>query len=70
MSNEEDGPAQTVTPSIHHRLMNELPPIIGYPLMAIDFFMRQIVILSGFLMAFAFGAVVVVRYGFGGDLFA
>ena len=70
MSHEEDGPVQTVAPSIHQRLMNELPPIIGYPLMAIDFLMRQIVILSGFLMAFTFGAVVVVRYGFGGDLFA
>ncbi|MEP3300132.1 MAG: TRAP transporter small permease subunit [Pseudoruegeria sp.] len=26
--------------------------------------------ISGFLMAFTFGAVVVIRYGFGGDLFA
>ncbi|MEP2782620.1 MAG: TRAP transporter small permease subunit [Pseudoruegeria sp.] len=37
---------------------------------AVAFVMRQIVTISGFLMAFTFGAVVVIRYGFGGDLFA
>jgi TRAP-type C4-dicarboxylate transport system permease small subunit len=34
------------------------------------FGMKAIVTISGFLMAFTFGAVVVIRYGFGGDLFA
>ncbi|WP_417526063.1 TRAP transporter small permease [Marinovum sp.] len=32
--------------------------------------MRVIVTVAGFIMAFTFGAVVVIRYGFGGDLFA
>ena len=37
---------------------------------AIACVMRVIVMVSGFLMAFTFGAVVVIRYGLGGDLFA
>lgn len=52
------------------RVTKELPPIIGLPMEAILVIMRGIVMFSGFLMAFTFGAVVVVRYGFGGDLFA
>jgi len=52
------------------KITDELPPIIGWPMKAIAFLMRQIVMASGFLMAFTFGAVVVIRYGFGGDLFA
>lgn len=52
------------------KITDELPPIIGYPMKGIAFLMRQIVMASGFLMAFTFGAVVVIRYGFGGDLFA
>ncbi|MEP1352426.1 MAG: TRAP transporter small permease subunit [Tateyamaria sp.] len=32
--------------------------------------MKAIVTFSGFLMALTFGLVVVIRYGFGGDLFA
>lgn len=52
------------------KVTDELPIIIGYPMKAIAFLMRLIVTISGFLMAFTFGAVVVIRYGFGGDLFA
>ncbi|WP_193747121.1 TRAP transporter small permease [Leisingera sp. ANG-M6] len=55
---------------IRNKITDELPAIIGYPMKAIAFLMRQIVMVSGFLMAFTFGAVVVIRYGFGGDLFA
>ncbi|WP_175392960.1 TRAP transporter small permease [Leisingera sp. JC1] len=55
---------------IRNKITDELPVIIGYPMKAIAFVMRQIVMVSGFLMAFTFGAVVVIRYGFGGDLFA
>lgn len=55
---------------IRNKITDELPAIIGYPMKAIAFVMRQIVMVSGFLMAFTFGAVVVIRYGFGGDLFA
>lgn len=53
-----------------YKITDELPVIIGYPMKAIAFVMRQIVMVAGFLMAFTFGAVVVIRYGFGGDLFA
>ena len=52
------------------RITDELPSIIGIPLKFVAFVMRIIVTLTGFIMAFTFGAVVVIRYGFGGDLFA
>ena len=52
------------------KITDELPPLIGYPMKLIALVMRIIVTFSGFLMAFTFGAVVVIRYGFGGDLFA
>lgn len=52
------------------KVSDELPPFIGYPMKVIAFVCRQIVMACGFLMAFTFGAVVVIRYGFGGDLFA
>lgn len=52
------------------KITDELPALIGYPMKAIAFAMRLIVMVSGFLMAFTFGAVVVIRYGLGGDLFA
>lgn len=49
---------------------DELPTVIGLPMKGVLYLMKAIVIFSGFLMAFTFGAVVVIRYGFGGDLFA
>ncbi len=52
------------------KVTDELPVVIGYPMKLIAFVCRQIVMACGFLMAFTFGAVVVIRYGFGGDLFA
>ena len=52
------------------KVSDEMPPIIGYPMKLIALVCRQIVMACGFLMAFTFGAVVVIRYGFGGDLFA
>lgn len=52
------------------KITDELPVVIGYPMKVVAFAMRQIVMACGFLMAFTFGAVVVIRYGFGGDLFA
>lgn len=52
------------------KVTDELPRFIGAPLSWISVAMKGIVMFSGFLMAFTFGAVVVVRYGFGGDLFA
>lgn len=52
------------------KITDELPPIIGMPMKFVALAMRVIVTLSGFIMAFTFGAVVVIRYGFGGDLFA
>ena len=52
------------------KVTDELPRFIGYPLKFVALAMRQIVMACGFLMAFTFGAVVVIRYGFGGDLFA
>lgn len=58
------------TPNRQFKITDELPIVIGYPMKAIAFVMRFIVMVSGFLMAFTFGAVVVIRYGFGGDLFA
>ena len=52
------------------KITDELPAFLGYPLKFVALVMRIIVTASGFLMAFTFGAVVVIRYGFGGDLFA
>ncbi len=52
------------------KITDELPKFIGMPMKLIALVMRVIVTFSGFLMAFTFGAVVVIRYGFGGDLFA
>lgn len=52
------------------RVTDELPAFIGLPMNWMLVVMKIIVIFSGFLMAFTFGAVVVIRYGFGGDLFA
>ncbi|WP_306116565.1 MULTISPECIES: TRAP transporter small permease [unclassified Roseovarius] len=52
------------------KITDELPPIIGYPMKLVALICRQLVMFCGFLMAFTFGAVVVIRYGFGGDLFA
>lgn len=52
------------------KITDELPRFIGAPMNWISIAMMGIVIFSGFLMAFTFGAVVVIRYGFGGDLFA
>lgn len=69
---EDERPTVTdeVQASHRHKITDELPPLFGYPMKLIALVMRQIVMLSGFLMAFTFGAVVVIRYGFGGDLFA
>ena len=58
------------TPNRQFKITDELPKVVGYPMKAIAYIMRLIVMVSGFLMAFTFGAVVVIRYGFGGDLFA
>ena len=52
------------------KITDELPRVIGVPMNWMLIAMKAIVIFSGFLMAFTFGAVVVIRYGFGGDLFA
>lgn len=51
-------------------ITDELPTIIGWPMKLIATLMRLIVVVAGFVMAFTFGAVVIIRYGFGGDLFA
>lgn len=52
------------------KITDELPAVIGKPMDWMLVAMKVIVTFSGFLMAFTFGAVVVIRYGFGGDLFA
>jgi TRAP-type C4-dicarboxylate transport system permease small subunit len=52
------------------QITDELPAIIGKPMSWIVLAMKGIVIFTGFLMAITFGLVVVIRYGFGGDLFA
>ena len=73
MSHSEGEPALVIESENHQtqqKITDELPPLIGYPLKGVAFVMRQIVMFCGFLMAFTFGAVVVIRYGFGGDLFA
>jgi TRAP-type transport system small permease protein len=51
-------------------ITDELPAVIGKPLNWVLVVMKVIVTFSGFLMAVTFGLVVVIRYGFGGDLFA
>ncbi len=51
-------------------ITDELPTVLGKPLSWIIVVMKGIVIFTGFLMAITFGLVVVIRYGFGGDLFA
>lgn len=48
----------------------ELPRMIGVPLDWISAGTKIIVSISGFLMTVTFGLVVIIRYGFGGDLFA
>ncbi|WP_420587434.1 TRAP transporter small permease [Ruegeria sp.] len=73
MSNDAHNPSVIPTDediAKPQKITDELPPIIGYPMKLIAFVMRQIVMFCGFLMAFTFGAVVVIRYGFNGDLFA
>ncbi|MCK5500167.1 MAG: TRAP transporter small permease, partial [Tritonibacter mobilis] len=52
------------------RITDELPRFIGAPMNWAMFLMKVLVVFSGAMMALTFGAVVVVRYGFGGDLFA
>lgn len=52
------------------QITDVIPKIVGAPLAGSLRIMRWIVILSGFLMSFTFFAVVIIRYGFGGDLFA
>lgn len=52
------------------RVTDELPRLIGIPLTWVLWLMKAIVIFSGGLMAVTFCLVVIVRYGFGGDLFA
>ena len=54
----------------HPKITDELPRIIGVPMNLMLIVMKFIVTVSGFLMALTFGLVVVIRYGFGGDLFA
>lgn len=73
MSNSNDEvPADVSDESGEHtiRVTDELPRFIGVPMNWMLVVMKIIVTFSGFLMAFTFGAVVVIRYGFGGDLFA
>ncbi|AHD02193.1 TRAP transporter small permease [Leisingera methylohalidivorans] len=52
------------------RITDELPRCIGVPMNWAMFIMKVLVVFSGAMMAVTFGLVVVVRYGFGGDLFA
>ncbi|NSY40405.1 TRAP transporter small permease [Leisingera sp. ANG59] len=47
-----------------------LPKTVGIPLRGSLRLMRWIVIFSGFLMSVTFFLVVIIRYGFNGDLFA
>ncbi|MBI1495009.1 TRAP transporter small permease [Halocynthiibacter styelae] len=53
-----------------YKITDELPAFIGKPMDWALVVMKIIATFSGFLMAFTFGAVVIIRYGFGGDLFA
>lgn len=52
------------------RVTDELPRFIGLPLTWVLWLMKAFVIFSGALMAVTFCLVVIIRYGFGGDLFA
>ncbi|WP_299829339.1 TRAP transporter small permease [uncultured Roseobacter sp.] len=52
------------------KVTDELPKAIGAPMKWMLAIMKLIVTVSGFVMAMTFGLVVVIRYGFGGDLFA
>jgi len=52
------------------KITDELPRFIGVPMDWMLVVMKIIVTISGSLMALTFGLVVVIRYGFGGDLFA
>lgn len=52
------------------RITDELPRVIGVPMNWAMVLMKFLVVFSGAMMALTFGLVVVVRYGFGGDLFA
>ncbi|CUH76848.1 TRAP-type C4-dicarboxylate transport system, small permease component [Tritonibacter multivorans] len=52
------------------RISDVLPRVLGVPLLGSLRLMRWIVILSGALMSVTFFLVVVIRYGFNGDLFA
>lgn len=52
------------------RVTDELPRFIGLPLTWVLWFMKVFVIFSSALMAVTFFLVVIIRYGFGGDLFA
>lgn len=53
-----------------YKITDELPAFIGKPMDWSLVIMKIIATFSGFLMAFTFGLVVLIRYGFGGDLFA
>lgn len=46
------------------------PKLVRLPLLGALKMMRQVVVLSGFLMSVTFFLVVIIRYGFNGDLFA
>ena len=63
MTTQEDG-------SPDFNVTHKLPKIIGVPLNWSLQIMKLIVIFSGCVMALTFFFVVVVRYGFQGDLFA
>lgn len=51
-------------------MTKKLPPLVGVPLEKALSVMRFVVTASGFIMALTFLFVVIVRYGFGGNLFA
>ncbi|MBO9476687.1 TRAP transporter small permease subunit [Shimia sp. R11_0] len=51
-------------------ITEELPRVIGLPMKWAMILMKIIVTISGLLMAVTFGLVVIIRYGFSGDLFA
>ena len=51
-------------------IVDRLPPVAARPLLAIITFMRLFVAAGGLLMAVTFFAVVIIRYGFSGNLFA
>ncbi|MES0884276.1 TRAP transporter small permease [Roseibium sp. SCP14] len=51
-------------------IVDRLPPAAARPLRAVVNFMRLFVAAGGLLMALTFCAVVIIRYGFSGNLFA